>query len=181
MEVDPLTDKEQSAMRSSADNMGADELVISDQMELVYQFIFDPRSKFSEITKLWSLTNINDADFARLNSIAKIVRILDKKSFYHLSTVEEWTGNYHIDPKTKDFLLDNDGKVIPEMVTQHSFGSRFTNLIDRFKGEIDAICAGAGGRQGALIRGFRTSINKQEQQVEDRTATKRGLWGGGRR
>ena len=44
-------------------------------------------------------------------------------------------------------------------------------------GEVDAICAGAGGRQGSLIRAFRTATNKQEQTIEDRTATKRTFWG----
>lgn len=168
LEVEAITHKESFQAHQSANNLGSDELTIGDNLELVYQFIFDPRSDFSEITKLWSLTNLTQEDFSRLNSIAKTIRILDKQSFYHVVKKQEWTGRYLEDTET--------GKIFPQMIEKNYYESRFVNLIMRYKGEIDAICAGAGGRNASLIKGFRTAITKQEQQVEDKTDTKRSFF-----
>jgi len=155
--------------RVSADHLGSDTIALSDNLELLYKFIFDPRSNYQEITKLWSLTNLSQADFVRLQQLAKSIRILDKKTFYQKTSREN----------VSEYKADADGVVQPVFFTQVFWESRFINLIERFIGEIDAICAGAGGRQGSLIRAFRTATNKHEHSMEEKSATKRTIWGRG--
>jgi len=54
--------------------------------------------------------------------------------------------------------------------------SRFHNLIIRYKGHIDSICASAGGKGGSLIKGFRTATMLREDKIEDKTATTSSFW-----
>lgn len=157
----------QQAAQQSADYLGANEFAVEDPLELIYKFIFNPNSRFREISKIWSLTNLDKEDVERIQDLAKNIRILDQEKFKESIVVKEPTGR--ILETTYD-----DGSIVrePEVRTVHVLQSRFYQLIEKDLGQIDSICAAAGGRGGSLVRAFRSTTLQQHQTLEDKTAPK---------
>lgn len=165
-------EERQAYLMQQADQLGRNDLMIGDGLELVYKFIFDPKSDFREITKLWSITNLTKDDVRRIIDIAKVIRILDNKKFYRETTKKRATGKY------KEFLNKNTDQVIKKAVYQEIQlrESRFEDrLIQKYMGEIQSICAAAGGRDASIIRAFRTATH--QQQVDQRSTQETKGWG----
>ncbi|MCA1800033.1 MAG: hypothetical protein LC650_01920 [Actinobacteria bacterium] len=172
--------EEQQAIRLArdADTLGARGLEVNDTLELVYRFIFDPRSDYREITKLWSITDLTEAEVERIVQLAKNVRILDNSKFYRKRTRRVPTD------KMQEYADPNTSQVVYKLVYREEevLESRFEDrLIQRYIGEIQAVCAAAGGRHASVIRAFRTATQQQHQSVEDRTDRAAGWLPGGRR
>lgn len=154
---------------NEADYLGSQGLGIGDGLELVYKFIFDPRSDFPEINKSWSITDLKPEEVQRIVNLVKSIRILDKKGFYRPVKRKVPTGEYleTID-KTTGRVIKKEALYIEEEV----YVSRFDPLIQKYKGEIQAITASAGGRQASVIRAFRTAAQQTYQSVKDETPTR---------
>lgn len=167
METDKQDAQLQAAAKQTADYVGADEFAVDDPLELIYKFIFNPNSKFQEINKGWSLTNLNSEDVRRIQDLAKNIRILDQDKFKEQIIIEQPTGNMLQ-------YKDDDGVIIqePEVDKFKIERSRFYQLIEKDLGQIDSITAAAGGRSGSLVRAFRTTTMQQHQSLEDKTAPK---------
>lgn len=164
------TEKEKDVQKSakqSADYLGANEFAVDDPLELIYKFIFNPNSKFQEIHKGWSLTNLDTEDVERIQDLAKNIRILDQDKFKESVVIKENTGRI-IETTYQDGSITRE----PEIRNVNLLRSRFYQLIEKDLGQIDSICAAAGGRKGSLVRAFRSTTFQQHQTLEDKTAPK---------
>jgi hypothetical protein len=154
-----------------ADTLGSQGLEVGDGLELIYKFIFDPRSDFREITKLWSITDLTESEVSRIVRLSRNIRILDNPKFYRKRDIRVPTG------KAQEVVNPKNGEISQKLIyrEQEVYESRFEDrLIQRYMGEIQAICASAGGRKASIIRAFRTAAQQQHQTVEDRTVRPEG-------
>ena len=156
-----MTEESQRIQRNweDANNLGSQDIMIGDNLELVYKFIFDPKSDYREITKLWTITNLSKTNVERIVELTKVIRILDNKKFYRLTHKKRPTGEY------KQFVDAKTGQVIQKAVYEdlEVRESRFEDrLIQKYIGEIQAITAAAGGKDASVIRAFRTAIHQQQ-------------------
>lgn len=155
-----------------ANHLGKDDMMIGDGLELIYKFIFDPKSDYREITKLWTITNLSKEDVKKIIDKTKVIRILDNKRFYREATKKVATGQY------KELINKTTGEVVKRAVYQEIQlrESRFEDrLIQKYIGEIQSICAAAGGRDASVIRAFRTAT--QQQQVDQTSRQESRGWG----
>lgn len=173
-----MTTKEQDVIEvveksnASANYLGADGLGISDGLDLIYKFIFDPRADFREITKLWSITDLKEEEVHRIVQLSKNIRILDNPRFYRSKKRKTWTG------KVQQITNKRTGEITqkPIYIEEEVWESRFQDrLIQKYMGEIQAICASAGGRGSSVIRAFRTAAHQHHQSVEDKTAPRSSI------
>lgn len=152
---------ENRAVRS-ADALGSDQFL--DPLELIYKFIFTPNSEFFEIDKLWSLTYLTEEDCRAIILLAQNIRIYDQAKFYVDTIQLKKIG------ETKETRSDGMVVITPKYEAIHISESRFCDLMRKDWGRIQAICAAAGGRKGALMRAMRTTGLERHDSLEDKTA-----------
>jgi len=170
-----LTDnnKEFEKNFQDANDLGSNDILIGDQLELIYKFIFDPKSDFREITKLWTITNLDKEGVRRIIDLTKVIRILDNKKFYRETTKKRATGKYRefLDKKTNVVVKKAEYEQIE--IRESRFEDR---LIQKYMGEIQSICAAAGGKDASVIRAFRTATQKQQIDQTARQESKGWGW-----
>lgn len=160
--------------KSDADGLGASGFSIVNPLELIYKFIFDPQADFMEINKQWSLTYLNESDLNEILELAKNIRIYDQHKFYVSRQIQKLD-------RFEEVEMEVDGQIVTQLQPIYAvelvYESRMFEMIAKDLGRIQAICAAAGGRKGALIRTFRTTGIQKHDSVEDKTAPKSNWFG----